>query len=155
MKHLSLFILLSLFLFSCSSDDEPEIACDLIQAIGSNLYIDLVNDQGDNLIENGTYNPDDIIINFDGNVLTGVVFTEVQGIENFISIGVFGEDGDNTFAIRLSDTETDTLILNLTRSETGGPCSQFVFTLNSAVYNDEAQEIQDFGGDFLITVVKE
>lgn len=154
MKQLSLFILLSLFLFSCSSDD-PEVSCDFIQAIGSNLYIDLVNEQGENLIENGTYNPDDIIINFNGSVFTGAVFTEVQGIENFITIGVFGEDGDNTYEIRLSDTETDTLILNLTREETGGPCSQFVFILNSVAYNGEIQEIEDFGGDFLITVVKE
>ncbi len=155
MKQLSFFILLSLFLFSCSSDDDPEIACDLIQAIQSNLYIDLVNGQGENLIENGTYNPNDITIDVNGSTFTGVVFTNVEGIENFIAIGVFGEDGDNTFEISLSDTETDTLILNLTRSETGGPCSQFVFALNSAVYNDEVQEIQDFGGDFLITVVKE
>ena len=155
MKHLSLFILLSLFLFSCSSDDEPVVACDLKQAIQSNLYIDLVNGQGENLIEKGTYNPDDITIDFNGSTFTGTVFTGVQGIENFIAIGIFGEDGENTLEIHLSETETDTLVMNLTRSETGGPCSQFVFALNSVVYNGETQDVQDFGGDFLTTVVKE
>ncbi len=155
MKQISLCILLSFILFSCANDDnDPEIACDLIQAIGSNLYIDLVNGQGENLIENGTYNPNDITIDFNGNTFTGVI-TGVEGIQNFVTVGVFGDDGDNTLEIRLSDTETDTLVMNLTRSETGGPCAQFVFQLNSAIYNGVSRELQDFGGDFLITVVKE
>jgi hypothetical protein len=116
-----------------------------------------VNAQGENLIANQTYIADDITIDdvTNGYTSSGVVFTSVSGIENFIALGIYGQDGNNTFEINLSETEIDTLVLNLTRSETGGPCSQFIFTLNSTVYNDESISIQDFGGDFLITVIKE
>ena len=156
MKRISLFILLSFFLFSCANDDnEPEIACDLIDAISSNLFIELINTEGENLIENGMYNPNDITIDFNGNTFTNVVFTEVEGIQDFVAVSIFGDDGDNTIEIRLSETETDTLVMNLTRMETEGPCAQFVFQLNSATYNGVSRELQDFGGDFLITVVKE
>ncbi|MEP0263046.1 hypothetical protein [Dokdonia sp.] len=157
MKHLYTLALFSVLLFSCNSDDnDPEIAC-LTEPIFSNLFIDVVNAQGENLIANQTYIADNITIDdvTNGYTSSGVVFMGVPGIENLIALGIYGQDGDNTFEINLSDIETDTLVLNLTRSETGGPCSQFVFTLNSAVYNDEPKDIQDFGGDFLITVVKE
>ncbi|GGG23795.1 hypothetical protein GCM10011344_25720 [Dokdonia pacifica] len=155
MKRISLYILLSFFLFSCANDDnEPEIACDLIDAISSNLFIELVNAEGENLIENGTYNPNNITIDFNGNTFTGVI-TGVEGIQNFVTVGVSGNNGDNTFEISLSDMETDTLVLDLTRMETEGPCAQFVFQLNSAIYNGVSRELQDFGGDFLITIVKE
>jgi hypothetical protein len=156
MKSIYIYLLLCLLLFSCNSDEsESEIICDFPGAITSNLFIELVNAQGENLIENGTYIPTDITIDFNGNTLTNVVFTKVEGLENFAYVGIFGEDGDNAFEINLSDTETDALVLNLTREEISGPCAQFVFRLNSAGYNDELKEIQSYGGDFLITVVKE
>ncbi|MFT5892526.1 MAG: hypothetical protein ACI9Y7_002637 [Dokdonia sp.] len=156
MKHIYTFILFSVLLFSCNTDDsEPEIACSLELIAFSNLFIELVNAQGENLIENETFQADAITIDFNENTFTNVVFTDVPGIENFIALNIFGEDGDNTFEINLSDTESDMLVLNLTRGETGGPCSQFVFELNSVIYNDAPKELQDFGGDFLITVVKE
>lgn len=156
MKSIYAFILLSFFLFSCNTDDDdPIVACSLEIPVASNLYIELVNTAGENLIENGTYIPADITINNNGGTFTDVVFTEVPGIENFVAVGVFGNDGNNTYEINLSGTETDILLLNLTREEIGDPCPQIVFGLNSAIYNDASKDIQDFGGDFLITVVKE
>lgn len=156
MKYLYTFILFSVLLFSCNSDDnDPEVACSLELPAVSNLFIELVNAQGENLIENETYIPADITIETNGNTLTNVVFTNVEGLENFVAVGVFGDDGDNIYQINLSGTETDTLILNLTREEIGDPCPQIAFMLNTAVYNNESKEIQSFGGDFLITVIKE
>ncbi len=152
MKSIYTCLLLCAFLFSCNSDDTQ---CLTILPVSSNLFIELVNTEGENLIENGTFQADAITIDFNENTFTNVVFTNVAGLESFIGINIFGEDGDNTFTINLSDTETDVLVLNITREETGGPCSQSIFTLNSVTYNGESKELQDFGGDFLITVVKE
>jgi hypothetical protein len=155
MKSIYTCLLLCFLLFSCNSDDNDEIQCITIEPISSTLFIELVNAQGENLIENGTYVTEDITIDFNESTFANVVFTDVPGLENFIGINIFGEDGDNTFEINLSGTEVDTLVLNLTREETGGPCSQTVFELNTVTYNGESEELQDFGGDFLITVVKE
>ncbi len=141
-------------LFSCNSDDSETI-CNPTLVIESILFIELVNTEGENLIENGIYNPDDITIGFNGNIFTGVVFTGVQGVENVIVLNVFGEEGDNTFDINLSDTETDTLILNISKEEISDPCIQLVITVNEVIYNGESKELQDFEGGFLITVVKE
>lgn len=115
----------------------------------------MVNVAGENLIDNGTYIADNITIDFNESTFVNVFFTDSPEIANLIGLNVFGQDGDNTFEINLSDTETDILVLNTNREETGGPCSQSFFTLNSVSYNGESKELQDFGGNFLITVVKE
>ena len=153
MKKIYTFILLSFMLFSCNSDDD--VNCTSEPAFSPTVFIELVNATGENLIDNGTYIADDITIGFNESTFTNVVFTESPQIANFIGLNVFGEDGDNTFTINLSATETDILVLNINREQTGGPCSQSFFTLNSVTYNGEPKELQDFGGDFLITVVKE
>lgn len=153
MKYICTCILLSFILFSCQSDDD--INCTSEPAFSPAVFIELVNVQSENLIENGIYIADDITIGFNESTFTNVVFTDSPQIANFIGLNVFGEDGDNTLEINLSDTETDILVLNINREQTGGPCSQSFFTLNSVTYNSESKELQDFGGDFLITVVKE
>ena len=153
MKSIYTCLLLSFFLFSCNSDDD--VNCTSEPAFSPSVFIELVNAEGENLIDNGTYVAEDITIDFNDSTFTNVVFTDVPGIANLIGLNVFGEDGDNILNINLSDTETDILVLNINREETGGPCSQSFFTLNSATYNGESRELQDFGGDFLITVVKE
>lgn len=156
MKSIYTCLLLSFFLFSCNTDDnDAEVACPLEIPVFANLLIELVNAEGENLIENGTYIPANITIDSNGNTLTNVVLTNVEGLENFIAIGLSGEDGDNTFEINLSGTETDILVLNISREEIGDLCPQTVFELNAVIYNDVSKETQDFGGDILITVVKE
>ncbi len=153
MKKIYTVILLSFILFSCQSDDD--VNCTSEPAFSPAVFIELVNAAGDNLIENGTYIADDITIGFNESTFVNGVFTDSPEVANFIGLNIFGEDGDNTFEINLSDTETDILVLNINREETGGPCSQSFFTLNSVTYNGESKELQDFRDDFLITVVKE
>jgi len=158
MKSHCTIILLALFIFSCSTDDnEAEIACSLLTPVSNNLYINLVNTQGENLIENDSYQADGISINnlSNGTTSTNLVLENVEGLENFITLGAIGQDGDNTFEINLSSTETDILILNLTVERIGGDCPQTIYKLNTAVYNGEAQQVQDYGGEPLITVVKD
>ena len=160
MKHIYTFILLSFVLFSCNSDDnDPEVACLRTSPItNGNLYIALVNAEGENLIANQTYIADDITIDDlnSGTTASGVVFTGVQGLENLIGMGIYGEEGNNTFEINLSDTETDTLILNLVREEFGDICPVSLLIPTAAIYNGEVVEIQeDTDIGYLITVVKE
>ena len=81
---------------------------------------------------------------FNDYTYTNVVFNDVEGIENLITLNLIGIDGDNTIKIQLSSEVTDTLILNLTaESEV---CGWTFFSINSAIYNGVILTIEDFNG---------
>ena len=143
-------IILSL---SCEDSQDSGIDCALYDPFLSNLIIELVNDQGDNLIANNTYLADEITVSDNGYTSTNVVFNNVPGLENVITLNLFGTSGDNTFMIHLSDTVSDTLVLNL--SVDMSVCNIPLYTLNQATYNGEIQMVsQNDSGNYRITVVK-
>lgn len=152
MKQPFLLFIILCIIASCSKDEKETIDCALFDPAISNLFIKLVDAEGNNLIENETYIADDITVLFNDYLYTNVVFNDVEGIENLITLNVIGNDGDNTIKIQLSSEETDTLILNLTaESEI---CGWTFFSINSAIYNDIILTIEDFNGNYLITAVK-
>jgi len=152
MKQPFLLFIILCIMASCSKDEKETIDCALFDPAISNLFIKLVDEEGNNLIENETYIADDITVLFNDYLYTNVVFNDVEGIENLITLNVIGKDGDNTIKIQLSSGETDTLILNLTaESEI---CGWTFFSINSAIYNDIILTIEDFNGNYLITAVK-
>lgn len=152
MKQPFLLFIILCIMASCSKDEKETIDCALFDPAISNLFIKLVDEEGNNLIENETYIADDITVLFNDYLYTNVVFNDVEGIENLITLNVIGNDGDNTIKIQLSSGETDTLILNLTaESEI---CGWTFFSINSAIYNDIILTIEDFNGNYLITAVK-
>ncbi|MBQ4820922.1 hypothetical protein [Aquimarina sp. MMG016] len=153
-----IFFLLSLFfMVSCSNDDTDPCSVGVLDTstdIGlQNLFIELVDTEGNNLIENGTYSANDISISYNNSIITGVVFQQVQSIQYFIIMNIFGQEGDNIFLINLNDTETDTLILNLS-IEPGDLCLPDFRKLNAVTYNEIEQNIEDFEGENKITVIK-
>ncbi|WP_341215299.1 hypothetical protein [uncultured Wocania sp.] len=137
---------------ACKTDDDNGIDCDLFDPANRNLFIELVDGNGNNLIENNTFVADDIKVLFNGNTITNVVFNDVEGIENLIALSLIGEAGNNTFEIQLSSEITDTLILNL-KAESQ-ICGWTFFSLNSATYNDVLQTIEDFNGNYIISVIR-
>ncbi len=137
---------------SCKNDDKQEIDCALFDPFIPSLFIKLIDSDGNNLIENNTYKADEIKVLFNDYTYSNVVFNDVQGIENLIVLNLIGVDGENTLKIQLSNEVTDTLILNLTAES--HICDWTFFKLNSAIYNGVLQELEDFNGNYLITVVK-
>jgi len=155
MKNLVL-ILAFLALFSCNNDDDV-IECALFDPIIQTFYVELIDNQGNNLFENGTFNSDDVVVSINGFDLSGVIFNDVPGIENIIVLSLFGQAGDSTYEIQLSDTITDTLVLNLV--EDGETVCNFTpLRVNAAIYNDVTQTIEDFDdvftGELIIRVVR-
>lgn len=144
-------LLCFLILFSCK-DDKDEIDCSLFDPANPNLYIKLLDSNGNNLIENNTYKPNEITVSFNGQTITNVVFTTVKGLENLITLNVMGTEGNNQFDIKLSNSETDVLIMNL--SLISQKCGWKFYKLNSVTYNDEIVSIKDESGNYSITVVK-
>ncbi|PQV49456.1 hypothetical protein CLV33_10387 [Jejuia pallidilutea] len=152
MKKIALSLLILLSVFFCKNDDDNEIDCSLIDIGPPNIYIELVDANGNNLIENETYIADNITVTFKGYIIENVVFKNVPSVENFIALSVSGSKGDNTFNIHLSENETDILTLNLSEREV--ICSVTFYTINETTYNGEIQTLKDFNGDYLITITK-
>lgn len=146
MKKLLFVLLLSLF--GCNDDDKEDPCFPngfVIDPLVRNFFIELVNADGENLIENGTFKRDEIELRYKESQITGVVFESVAGLENVITMNLFGDEGDNVFLVDLSASVTDTLTLNLTKTVT--ECGIADFSLNSATYNSMEQALLPFNGN--------
>ncbi len=158
-KTISFFTLVLLFLSCGGSDDNNPCSFPhgvVIDPIVQSIFIELVDNQGNNLIENGTFLAEDITAEFNGFLITPVVFTEIEGLENLIALNFVGSGGETTWLINLNEQETDTLVLDLTLNV--GECGFSTYTLNSAFYNGVEQTLTadfDIAGDARIRVVRE
>lgn len=140
-----------LLIWSCKTDKE-DIDCALFDPAISSLFIKLVDTEGNNLIENETYIADDIVIRYNDSEFKNVVFKNVESLNNLIALNLIGVTGDNQFEIELSGEETDALVLNLTIESK--ICGYTFYKFNSATYNSILKTIEDFNGNYLITVIK-
>ncbi|MBD0823209.1 hypothetical protein [Aestuariibaculum marinum] len=147
-------LLLSLFiLLSCNSDsDENGIDCSSITIVPPSILLKITNVTGDNLIENETFISNDITIEFNNDLYNNVVNQKVENLKNLINIPLYGFEIEREYKINLSETETDILNLNVSFQE--GACGIKIATPNSATYNGNTVTIEDYNGNYLITVVK-
>lgn len=150
--YIALFCLL--VLQSCKTNDD--IICDGDPIPLRIIFINLVDMNGNNLIENGTFDSDEIEVSFNGYSNTSPFFVNNPELENLIAVTVTGIVGNNAYEIKLSSSITDTLLLNLDSETLGtGPCSGTYFTINSASYNNVTQTVEDLNNwSYLITVFK-
>lgn len=139
-------------LISCDKEDETfELDCSAVNGFTESFIIELVDSDGNNLIENGTYASEDITVLFNGANVGGVPINE-----DFNTIINFALQGEGTvdYLVLLDEQTTDTLRLDLTIDSfltCGGPD----YTVNSASYNGEMQElIEGFAENSKIIVVK-
>jgi len=130
--RLNHFILLFsvLLLTSC---DKREVLC---SCQGQDFSIQFVDAEGNDLIENGTYGSNKIIISKNG-FNSNTFYNEMS---KRFSFHLEGEEGDNIYKIIFNNLDVDTLILNLSQKGEAGCCGP-TFTINSAHYNDIEIEI--------------
>jgi hypothetical protein len=134
------YILLFFLLLGCKKEDDTAIDCSFIELAAQNFFIELLSAEGDNLIENGTFKQDEIIVLRDGTTAVNTIFNEVQGSENVITIDLYGTDGDMLFTVDLNETVRDTLVLNLTSSM--GAYNYLFYTVNGVTYNNDTIKVQ-------------
>nr|WP_299340230.1 hypothetical protein [Allomuricauda sp.] len=156
MKKFTALLALVLLLVSCNGDDCDDFVPDILTQF---LYIELVDANGANLIENGTYAITNIFTERNGNRFPAVVFTDNETFiapeqRYKIEIGVVGNTGsNNTWTIELSDSETDTLQLNLAIESRD--CNGTFYQIREAQYNDTSVNVEELGQNlFEIRVVK-
>ena len=140
---------LSVFLNAC---DGLEVVFATVSCAEPSLAIELVDDDGTNLIANGIYSIDEIRVFKDDNQVN----PNQDPTDEVIFILLSGQRGDDTYQIDLSDGEIDTLVLNLLQTSSGGgDCCNPSFSINKAMYNMETVELgidEQFGQK--ITVIK-
>lgn len=149
MKPFKIIIPCLLILLGCGSNDD--LNCALVDCALDSFQIILVNDAGINLIDNGTFNASEIVVLRDDEVAGTVVESSDSGIESAIWLTLLRE-GSTEFRIRLSETETDILNLNLFIESTGQCCGPN-FSANTATYNNIPQTIQQSFSGFTERIV--
>lgn len=152
MKQITLILLAIICINSCSSDDS--VAC--FAVVRPSLLINIVDADGQNLIENGFYTADDIVIRNDNSEFPAIPDPTNDSIGNFIQIPIVGNDGINNFLIEFSENETDTLVLDLQVELSDPVCNSFSTSLEEAIYNEQPTEVTTFSDNFnsIITIVK-
>ena len=126
LKLLAAVVLLS----ACKNDDGLD--CSLVDCMVDQLFaIELLDSQGNNLIENGTFELTKIIVSANGNDL----FVNTTTTENYLLFYYKGENGRQTYDIQLNSSETDTLVLDLSKKEGQHKCCGPYFDVDEASYN--------------------
>lgn len=157
MGKLIAFLAFLCVLVSCS-DNDP---CDgfVPDVLTQFLFIELVDTNGNNLIENGTYSLNEIFTERNSDRFPAIIYTEEvdfipANLHYNIEIGVVGNNGSNNlWSIDLSDDETDTLRMDL--SIASQDCNGTFYQINEIVYNNQTLPVQDLGENrFQIQVVK-
>lgn len=139
-------------LISCDKEGETfELDCSAVNGFTESFIIELVDADGNNLIENGTYDSEHITVLFNGKNIGGVPINE-----DFNTIINFALQGEGTvdYLVLLNEQTTDTLRLDLTINSFF-TCGEPDYTVNSASYNGVLQElIEGFAENSKIIVVK-
>jgi len=146
------FLLISTLLLSSCNLDNDEINCVLSNPVPEVFLIELVDADGNNLIENGTFNAEDITVTVDAETVGNGQF-----IPNVITIFENGGDlrNDSDYLITLAQGVQDVLRLNFTTGVDPN-CGFTIYTATSATYNGTEQNIlESFTGGESISVVRQ
>ncbi|GAA4289849.1 hypothetical protein [Aestuariibaculum suncheonense] len=144
-KRLVVF-LLAVMLFSCSSDKDSGIDCMLYDPYFPTLYIKLVDAEGNNLIENGTYDIEGMSfengLSYRVNPASEIepVGSKIREFDNTVELGIPNRT-NFTYVIKLSEEEDITL--DFTAELIESVCD-IEFTLpKEVVYGDQLLELRE------------
>ena len=148
MRPYFLLLVFGVFL-ACNDDDGND--CALVDCGFQSLSIEFVDTNGINLIANGTYEQATIIVTKDG-----VQINSNRSTSDTLFFEINGEVGENIYEIKLNDTETDVLILDLSGENVETGCCGPYFPINQILYNGQEQEGESDSAPYFekITIVK-
>tara|TARA_R110002049_G_scaffold4504_7_gene31333 strand:+ start:9210 stop:9686 length:477 start_codon:yes stop_codon:yes gene_type:complete len=146
MKKIFIFITIGVILSNCSNDDNDGINCQLFDPAFPTLYIKLVDSNGNNLIEDGIINPDEITLQ---NGL-GLRFnppnefaspdSEIRELDNTIELFISNE---STFQYAIKLNATDVILLDFSAELTEIPCDITYYVPTRVVYDNQNLELTE------------
>ena len=151
---LKIAILLFIIILNNACDVSQEgTDCSLVDcAIGQLFSVELIDNHGNNLITNGTYAISEISITTNESEIDLIPFNS----NDFLNFIVENKSGESIYTIRFSESEIDTLNLNLVELNQTSVCCGPYYAVQNATYNGADHEILANENDdfFKITVVK-
>ncbi len=149
--YLKLKLLAAVVLLSACKNDEG-LDCSLVDCMVDQLFtIEFLDGQGNNLIENGTYDLTKIVVSTNGNDL----YVNTATTENYLLFYYEGESGQQVYDIRLNSSETDILVLDLSKKEEQNECCGPYFDVDKVSYNGEFSQLTNLHlASDKITVIK-
>lgn len=140
MKSYFFTLLCALTIISCSSDDETAVDCSLFDPGPQNILVNLIDNKGQNLILDGTYDPVEIEVTANGEMAGSAIILD-GGPRAFIYIDkeIAINQTEVKYLIKLNAEETD--VLEVTYSIKEVDCGHKIYTAERILYNDVAMEI--------------
>ena len=149
------FLFLLVFLLGCAGDDDEEIECSLEEnALLDSYYspqflIRLVDASGENLLENGSIDPEIITIQSDSGNSDFVYIPEIENAapnsiasEIQYSLGVFMLGGKETYKYQISVEGFETTDLVIRAEQIEEPCYSYIIPISASINGEVLAQIE-------------
>jgi hypothetical protein len=148
-----LIIILALILCSCSEDEDGGIDCSLVDVAYPSLNVKIVDSTGENLIENGSINPDHIEVegNFDNADFLFVPEDEFSSPELHNSLSLF-IPFQSQFQYILHLDDLDSVTIDFSAELIEAPCVNFFKPTNAFIDGVEVDLQEEVTLQFLVVV---
>lgn len=156
MKKSILILLLSLLCFSCQNDDDNQLDCGLYAPAFPSVFLKITDDNGNNLLENGTINPDDIILQ------SGLGFRynpaskstnandDIKVLDNTLELYI---PNDTAFDYIFQLNDAQTVELHFATEALAAACGLVYFVPTSVVYNNQDQTLDEVFPQVFLTSI--
>ena len=146
MKKIMLLTFISFLVSNCTNDDDAGIDCALIDPVFSSLYIKFVDANGNNLIENETIDPDEILLEngfgfrFNPPEEFAAPEAEIRVLDNTLALFIPNE---SIFQYSLDLGGGNRVTLDFTAERTEIECNLVYYTPTSVTNNDKTLALEE------------
>ena len=161
MKRILTFFVIGLLISGCSNNDENEINCSLFDPLFPELYLRLVDETGANLIENGTFDPENITVEGDFpnprfSYIPAHEYAEPDArIRKYDHTLFLLIPGESQFEYTAHLDATTSIVLQFEAELTEIPCGISYYVPTGVSFNDEVLELVQEKSDLkFLTVVQ-
>lgn len=159
MKKLYLLVILMPLLISCSNNDDDGVDCSLYDPAFPSLFLKMVDEAGNNLIENGTIDPNAMTIegDFEGAGFRWIPAdkfanpdSEIRAFDNTIQLFI---PNRAAFQYAVNLITKNSIILNFSSEVIQLPCEVSYSKPIKVSFNNKTLDIKEILSDHFLVVI--